>query len=147
MAQSGLSSTWGAGSGDGAGGRRRKVYGYFKAANELRQAYQAQWTAQKNETSSEDYYNTPGAFPDVEIARSGDEEMVLFPSYARRLIPKSKRMPMRHPVVIHGLVNSMNITAWTPSVTPTTAGITQRPKMRLWKSTCVVGSMRLVESR
>jgi phosphatidate phosphatase APP1 len=91
MAQSGLSSTWGAGSGDGAGGRRRKVYGYFKAANELRQAYQAQWSAQKNETNSEDYYNTPGAFPDVEIARSGNEEMVLFPSYARRLTPKSKK--------------------------------------------------------
>ncbi|KAJ5148205.1 hypothetical protein N7526_001557 [Penicillium atrosanguineum] len=91
MAQSGLSSTPGVGSGDGNGGRRRKVYGYFKAANELRQAYQAQWTSQKNEYSSEDYYNTPGAFPDVEIARSGDEEMVLFPSYARRLTPKPKK--------------------------------------------------------
>ncbi|KAJ5674418.1 uncharacterized protein N7477_004352 [Penicillium maclennaniae] len=89
MAQSGLSST--PGSGDGSGGRRRRVYGYFKAANELRQAYQAQWTSQKNEYNSEDYYNTPGAFPDVEIARSGDEEMVLFPSYARRLTYKPKK--------------------------------------------------------
>ena len=91
MAQSGLSSTRGAGSGDGAGGRRRKVYEYFKAANELRQAYQSQWSSQRNEYSGEDYYNTPGAFPDVEIARSGDEEMVLFPSYARRLTPKPKK--------------------------------------------------------
>jgi phosphatidate phosphatase APP1 len=91
MAQSGLSSTWGAGSGDGAGSRRRKVYEYFKAANELRQAYQSQWSSQRNELNSEDYYNTPGAFPDVEIARSGDEEMVLFPSYARRLTPKPKK--------------------------------------------------------
>lgn len=89
MAQPGLSST--PGSGDGTGGRRRKVYGYFKAANELRQAYQAQWTSQKNDYSGDDYYNTPGAFPDVEIARSGDEEMVLFPSYARRLIRKPKK--------------------------------------------------------
>ncbi|KAJ5813124.1 hypothetical protein N7447_010147 [Penicillium robsamsonii] len=88
MAQSGLSSTWGPGNGDGAasapGSRRKKVYDYFKAANELRQAYTSQWSGQRNE-HDEDYYNTPGAFPDAEIARSGDEEMVVFPSYARKL--------------------------------------------------------------
>ena len=92
MAQSGLSSTWGPGSGDGSaapGSRRKKVYEYFKAANELRQAYTSQWAGQRNE-HDEDYYNTPGAFPDVEIARSGDEEMVLFPSYARKLTEKKK---------------------------------------------------------
>jgi phosphatidate phosphatase APP1 len=91
MAQSGLSSTWGPGNGDSAaapGSRRKKVYDYFKAANELRQAYTSQWSGQKND-HDEDYYNTPGAFPDVEIARSGDEEMVVFPSYARKLAPKS----------------------------------------------------------
>jgi phosphatidate phosphatase APP1 len=92
MAQSGLSSTRGSGSGDGAaasGSRRKKVYGYLKAANELRQAYTSQWAGQRNE-HDEDYYNTPGAFPDVEIARSGDEEMVLFPSYARKLAGPKK---------------------------------------------------------
>ncbi|CAG8152105.1 unnamed protein product [Penicillium salamii] len=92
MAQPGLSSTWGTGSGDGAaapGSRRKKVYEYFKAANELRQAYTSQWAGQRNE-HDEDYYNTPGAFPDVEIARSGDEEMVLFPSYARKLSKNKK---------------------------------------------------------
>lgn len=89
---SGLSSTstWGPGDGAAAsGGRRKKVYGYLKAANELRQAYTSQWSGQRNDPN-EDYYNTPGAFPDVEIARSGDEEMVLFPSYARRF-PERKR--------------------------------------------------------
>ncbi|KAJ5811338.1 hypothetical protein N7474_007639 [Penicillium riverlandense] len=89
---SGLSSTSTWGSGDGAaapGGRRKKVYGYLKAANELRQAYTSQWSGQGNGTN-EDYYNTPGAFPDVAIARSGDEEMVLFPSYARRLPEKQR---------------------------------------------------------
>ncbi|KAJ5611285.1 hypothetical protein N7510_008004 [Penicillium lagena] len=81
-------STWGSGDGAAApGGRRKKVYGYLKAANELRQAYTSQWSGQRN-GPGEDYYNTPGAFPDVEIARSGDEEMVLFPSYARRLPEK-----------------------------------------------------------
>ncbi|KAJ5469100.1 hypothetical protein N7475_006852 [Penicillium sp. IBT 31633x] len=91
MAQPGKSSTWGPGNGDSAaapGSRRKKVYEYFKAANELRQAYTSQWSGQRNE-HDEDYYNTPGAFPDVEIARSGDEEMVVFPSYARKLTAKS----------------------------------------------------------
>ncbi|OGE55325.1 hypothetical protein PENARI_c004G08732 [Penicillium arizonense] len=92
MAQPGLSSTWGPGGADGAGvtgSRRKKVFEYFKAANELRQSYTSQWSGQRND-HDEDYYNTPGAFPDIEIARSGDEEMVLFPSYARKLTEKKK---------------------------------------------------------
>lgn len=91
MAQSGLSSTWGVGGNDGTyapGSRRKKAYEWLKAANELGQAYTSRWTSQSNEP--EDYYHTPGAFPDVEIARSGEEEMVLFPSYARRLTPRKK---------------------------------------------------------
>ncbi|KAJ5102355.1 hypothetical protein NUU61_004577 [Penicillium alfredii] len=90
MAQSGFSSTWGPGGGDGvSGSRRKRVFEYLKAANELRQTYTSQWSTQRNDPN-EDYYNTPGAFPDVEIARAGDEEMVLFPSYARRLTEKRK---------------------------------------------------------
>ena len=83
------SSTWGSGSGSGSGGRREKVFKYLKAANELRQSYAAQWAAQRDGLRDyhEDYLNnTPGAFPDVEIARSGNEEMVIFPSYARRIV-------------------------------------------------------------
>lgn len=89
------SSSWsigGAGAGDGSyapGSRRKKAYEWLRAANELGQAYTARWTGQPG-NSQEDYYHTPGAFPDVEIARSGDEEMVLFPSYGRRLTPKKK---------------------------------------------------------
>lgn len=98
MAQSRL-STWGFedGAGDG-GGRRKKVYGYLKAANELRQAYAAQWTSQRNGLRSGydgDYMSTPGAFPDVEIARADDEEMVIFPSYARRLV-KGRHSGLHH---------------------------------------------------
>ncbi|KAJ5371418.1 uncharacterized protein N7496_007510 [Penicillium cataractarum] len=87
-----MASTWGTGSGDGVtqSSRRKKAYEWIKAANEVGQAYASRWTSQRGEPQ-EDYYNTPGAFPDVEIARSGDEEMVLFPSYARRLDPKKKR--------------------------------------------------------
>lgn len=63
--------------------------GYFKAANELRQAYQSQWNSQRNDLEGYDQ-DTPGAFPNIEIARAGDEEMVLFPSYARRVTRKPK---------------------------------------------------------
>ncbi|KAL4999161.1 hypothetical protein BDV10DRAFT_58552 [Aspergillus recurvatus] len=85
------SSTWSSGYGYGngreRGARRKKVFEYLKAANELRQSYAASWTAQRNASRDlgDEYMNTPGAFPDVEIARSGNEEMVIFPSYARRL--------------------------------------------------------------
>lgn len=65
------------------GRRRQKVFGYLKAANELRQSYQNQWN-QRNESDDD----MPGGFPDVEIVRNGDEEMVLFPSYARKHIKK-----------------------------------------------------------
>ena len=78
------------------GRRRQKVFGYLKAANELRQSYQSQWNQR---TDSDD--DMPGSFPDVEIVRSGDEEMLLFPSYARKHIKKepSSRgtMPTEHP--------------------------------------------------
>ncbi|KAF7617964.1 putative actin cytoskeleton organization protein App1 [Aspergillus flavus] len=85
---SSTSSSWGSGGGAG-GGRRQKVYQYLRAANELRQTYAAQWASQINpsrEYDEEYLKNTPGAFPDIEIARSEDEEMVIFPSYARRLV-------------------------------------------------------------
>lgn len=72
----------------GDGVRRKKVYEYLRTANELRQTYTAQWAAQRNSQRDYDgdyYHNSSRSFPDVEIARSGAEEMVLFPTYARRL--------------------------------------------------------------
>ncbi|KAL5339848.1 hypothetical protein BJX70DRAFT_140404 [Aspergillus crustosus] len=91
------SSTWSSAMGYARerGTRRKKVFEYLKAANELRQSYAAQWTAQRG-SSNDEYLNTPGAFPDVEIARSGDEEMVLFPSYARRLDRNKLAEAQRH---------------------------------------------------
>ncbi|KIW18659.1 hypothetical protein PV08_02948 [Exophiala spinifera] len=62
------------------GSRRDKVRGYLKAANELRQIYQDQ-ISQKLQGSETDG-SMPGDFPDVDIVRSGSEEMLLFPSYA-----------------------------------------------------------------
>ncbi|KAK8230015.1 hypothetical protein BKA81DRAFT_292951 [Phyllosticta paracitricarpa] len=78
------------------GARRKKLAGYLKAANELRQAYQQTYTngwrsgGDRGDWVESD--DTPGAFPDATIVRSGEEEMVLFPSYARTHV-KRKRAP------------------------------------------------------
>ncbi|KAJ5028622.1 hypothetical protein PSV08DRAFT_219477 [Bipolaris maydis] len=74
------------------GSRRRKLAGYLKAANELRQTYTQQYASNwSNRESQYDYEDdTPGGFPDAAVVRSGREEMVLFPSYARRHV---KRKP------------------------------------------------------
>ena len=82
-----------------SGGRRRKLAGYLKAANELRQTYTQQYAP--NWSSREAHYDyeddTPGSFPDAAIVRSGEEEMILFPSYARKHI---KRKPEVQPGTI-----------------------------------------------
>ncbi|KAI9787086.1 MAG: hypothetical protein M1839_003321 [Geoglossum umbratile] len=74
------------------GARRRKIAEYLKAANDLRQSYQQSHVAGKGNTLDTDVYEDeqgmPGAFSDVAIVGSGDEEMVLFPSYARRHVKK-----------------------------------------------------------
>lgn len=82
-----------------SGGRRRKLAGYLKAANELRQTYTQQyapsWRGNEENYRFED--DTPGGFPDAAVVRSGEEEMILFPSYARRHI---KRKPEAQPGTI-----------------------------------------------
>lgn len=67
------------------GGRRERLKGYLKAANELRQSYQE--TLQQRLQAEDDGANSN--FRDVEIVRRGDEEMILFPSYARRHIKRT----------------------------------------------------------
>ncbi|PWY66389.1 actin cytoskeleton organization protein App1 [Aspergillus sclerotioniger CBS 115572] len=88
------SPAWGSNTGRERGARRKKVFDYLKAANELRQTYTAQWSAQINgQRDYENYHDAPGAFPDVEIARSEFEEMVIFPSYARRVVKDGRSDP------------------------------------------------------
>jgi len=79
------------------GARRRKLAGYLKAANELRQSYQQSYGpwGQHDAEADEDDAGIPGAFPDVAIVRSGDEEMILFPSYARRHVKKEQPRPSK----------------------------------------------------
>ena len=75
----------------GQGTRRKKLADFLKSANELRQSYQQSYGLSGPSDGSSDYDNLgmPGAFPDVAIARSGEEEMILFPSYARRHVPRT----------------------------------------------------------
>jgi phosphatidate phosphatase APP1 len=81
------------------GSRRRKLAGYLKAANEIRQTYTQQyapnWSSREAQYDVDD--DTPGGFPDAAVVRSGTEEMILFPSYARRHI---KRKPEAQPGTI-----------------------------------------------
>lgn len=81
-----MEATGGYSSGPERGARRRKLAGYLKAANELRQSYVQSYGLEGSgdNAADEDEASIPGAFPDVEVVRNGDEEMVLFPSYARR---------------------------------------------------------------
>ncbi|MCJ1347288.1 hypothetical protein MMC31_005511 [Peltigera leucophlebia] len=81
------------GSAPDVGSRRRKIAGYLKVANDLRQSYQQSYGQSRhhNDEADENGSGIPGAFPDLSVARHGDEEMVLFPSYARRLNPRRDR--------------------------------------------------------
>ncbi|TVY82504.1 Phosphatidate phosphatase APP1 [Lachnellula suecica] len=80
-------------SGEGrvSGGRRKKLAGYLKAANDIRQSYQQSYTEKWNGSSYEedDTKGIPGAFPDVAIVSHGDEQLILFPSYARRHVKET----------------------------------------------------------
>jgi phosphatidate phosphatase APP1 len=81
------------------GGRRKKLTGYLKAANELRQTYQQQYAPNWSRGPSTYEYDdeTPGGFQDAAVVRSGEEEMILFPSYARKHI---RRKPEAQPGTI-----------------------------------------------
>lgn len=84
----GFGGSEGGGSGEGRerGARRRKLAGYLKAANDIRQSYQQsyaeKWGSQNGDLE-DDTKGIPGAFPDVAIVSHGDEQLILFPSYAK----------------------------------------------------------------
>lgn len=92
------SSGSGYGSSHESGSRRRKFAGYLKAANELRQSYQQAYGlgAQHDGEAGENGSGIPGSFPDLAVVRNGDEEMVLFPSYARKHQARKTR-PLQPP--------------------------------------------------
>lgn len=70
----------------GKGSRRRRLAEYLKVANELRQSYQQAYGlgGQHDGEIEENGARTPGALSDTALVRTEDEELVLFPSYARQ---------------------------------------------------------------
>jgi phosphatidate phosphatase APP1 len=80
------------GEGRERGARRKKLAGYLQAANELRQSYQQSYQEKwgsSNADFDDDSSSIPGAFPDASIVSHGDEQLILFPSYARRHTKKA----------------------------------------------------------
>lgn len=77
------------------GGRRQKIAGFLKSANELRQSYYQGYASRSSEVDKEldDFTGDQptNSWPEVEVMRSGDEELVLYPSYARRRPDKRAR--------------------------------------------------------
>ena len=68
------------------GWKRKKLAGYWKAANELKQTYKQNYRSTwGNRGALNDGPDAmPGSYPGASMTRSGDEQLVLFPSYARR---------------------------------------------------------------
>jgi hypothetical protein len=79
------------------GSRRRKLAGYLKAANEMRQSYTEQYAPgfSRRDAEYDNQDETPGSFTDAAVVRSGGEEMILFPSYARKHI--KRKVSIRSP--------------------------------------------------
>lgn len=105
----------GYGSAPEGGSRRRKIAGYLKAANDLRQSYQQSYSLSRHhdDEMNENGSGIPGAFPDLAVARHGDEEMVLFPSYARQLNPRGDRskLPGASPD-LRGSIDTGDVEYW-----------------------------------
>lgn len=93
------------GEGRERGARRRRIYGYLKAANEIRHSY----TSQLTQDDSADDQNMPGTFPDVEVFRSGNEEMILFPSYARKHLRPNPTVHREKPGAIEDIDRPQSI--------------------------------------
>lgn len=64
------------------GARRKKLAGYLKAANDFRQSYfNGEGPA---DNVRHDHEDEDPPFPHAAIVRKGNEELILFPSYARK---------------------------------------------------------------
>lgn len=70
------------------GARRKKIAGYLRAANELRQTYaqnaKQAWAGNRELQDEAGFDGMPGSFPGTAWSKSGEEQLVIFPSYARR---------------------------------------------------------------
>ncbi|KAI0544312.1 hypothetical protein F4679DRAFT_42141 [Xylaria curta] len=97
------SGNYGADSGRERGARRRKLAAMAGsvyragavAVNEIKESYN-QTRSTEMDTPEISKITIPGSFPDVAIITKGNEQMVLFPSYAKRHV-KQKPRQFAHP--------------------------------------------------
>jgi len=75
-----------------AGAKRAKLAGYLRSANDIRQSYIQNWTRPETSPSRSSEDNDTVKAPAIS---TGDEQMILFPSYARHH-NKQKVIPGRH---------------------------------------------------
>lgn len=75
------------------GGRRKRITDFLKTANELRQSYTAGYTNRSAELEHVDSSGEQRSWPDIDVMKSGDEELVLFPCYARERPPGPQGKP------------------------------------------------------
>ncbi|CZS99795.1 related to actin cytoskeleton organization and biogenesis [Rhynchosporium agropyri] len=83
------------------GSRRKKLAGYLKAAKDIGQSYQQSYSERWGSANGEfgdDSNGIPGSFPDVAIVSHGDEQLILFPSYAKQHVKKQPPDPATNPV-------------------------------------------------
>lgn len=89
-----------------AGARRKKLAAFAgsvyragaAAASEIKEQYNN--TRIRNvESMDASQYSIPGSFPDVKIIHKGEEQMVLFPTYAKMHVKGAGRHPPGHVVV------------------------------------------------
>lgn len=101
-----------------AGTRRRKLAGYFKAANELRQTYQQNYMQSwgTRDGTNDSVESIPGSGPDgLTVARTGEEEMLLFPSYARRHV-KQQVSPVHYQALLNVRGEKRLTTIFSPTL-------------------------------
>ncbi|KAI1085466.1 hypothetical protein F5B20DRAFT_5074 [Whalleya microplaca] len=92
------SGNYGADPGRERGARRRKIAAMAgsmyragaTAVNEIKESY-AQTRAREIDTPEASKITIPGSFPDVAIVTKGNEQMVLFPSYAKMHVKGEQR--------------------------------------------------------
>lgn len=70
------------------GTRRKKIAGYLRTANELRLSYQnsygSSWVSGKDSGWTEEQDGEYGPLPDSALVRTEEEEIMIFPSYAKK---------------------------------------------------------------
>ena len=70
------------------GTRRKKFAGYLRTANELRLSYQSSygpsWNYERDSEWTEEQDGEYGPLPDGALVRTEEEEILIFPSYAKK---------------------------------------------------------------